>query len=171
MPMTSNLTFVKTAIERAASIFAPASITCLLVAALVHAQTPHLNTVEGIQTASTESENVSLLLNVEGDLPGTSKMVLRREGNKVTGGTWTLTVMPPNADAVSREKGQLTGDISGGALSFNGEGGLTGADSIQLNIQGGTGQYAGIKSGSGTIKLLLRPDNPSKLSGTMTLNF
>jgi hypothetical protein len=171
MPMTSNLTFVKTAIKRTACIFAPASMTCLLVAALVHAQSAHLNTVEGIQTASTEIENVSLLLNVEGDLPGTSTMVLRRDGNKVIGGNWTLTVMPPNADAVSREKGQLTGGISGGALSFNGEGGLTGADSIQLNIQGGTGQYAGVKSGSGTIKLSLRPDNPSKLSGTMTLNF
>lgn len=171
MPMTSNLTFVETAIKRAAFIFASASITWLLVAALVHAQTARLNTVEGFQTASTDSENVSLLLNVEGDLPGTSTVVLRRDGNKVTGGTWTLTVMPPNADALSREKGQLTGGISGGVLSFNGEGGLTGADSIQLNIQEGTGQYAGVKSGSGTIKLSLRPDNPSKLSGAMTLNF
>ncbi|HVQ37350.1 MAG TPA: hypothetical protein VMS31_07450 [Pyrinomonadaceae bacterium] len=143
----------------------------MLIAALVQAQTAHRNTVDGIQTASTETENISLLLNVEGDLPGTSSVVIRRDGNKVTGGSWRLTVMPPNADAVSREKGQLNGGISAGVLSFNGDGGLTGADSIQLNIQGGTGQYATVKSGSGTIKLSLRLDNPSKLSGTMTLNF
>lgn len=156
---------------RVAFIFTSTLMTWLLVAALAHATSVHLDSVEGFQTASTESQGVNLLLNAEGDLPGVNKVVLRRDGNNVIGGSWTLTVLPPNADATSVEKGKLTGSVSGGTLTFNGDGALTRADSIQLIIDGGSGQYSGVRSGTGTIKLASRPDNPSQLAGTLTLNF
>ena len=139
--------------RRVTFIFASASAAWLLVATLAHAASVYRDTVKGFQTASGESGVVNLLLNAEGDLPGVNNVSLRRDGNKVTGGSWTLTVMPPDADATANEKGRLTGGVTGGTLTFNGDGSLAGADSIRLTIQGGTGQYSRVERGSATLNL------------------
>lgn len=154
-----------------AFILAPALTAWLLVATITPAARIHRDAVEGIQTASSENEGLKLLLNAEGDLPGQNSLILLREGNAVTDGTWTLTVMPPDAGPTTNEKGKLTGKVTGGTLTFNSDGALTGADSLQLTIQSGTGQYASHKSGSGSITLASRAENPSQLVGTLTLDF
>lgn len=158
--------------KRVTHVLATLPASWLLVAALAHAPAGvYSDTVKGIQTASIESEAVSLLLNAEGDLPGVGSVSLRRDGNKVTGGSWALTVMPPDAPATANEKGRLTGTATGGTLTFTGDGSLAGADSLQLTIQGGTGQYARVERGSATLSLSSSAENPSQLTGTLTLNF
>jgi hypothetical protein len=157
--------------RRVAFIFSTALMASLLVAALARDKTTYRDALRGFQSASTESDGVNLILNAEGDLPGTSQVSLTREGSKVTGGSWTLTVLPPDADATANEKGRLTGGVTGGTLTFNGDGSLAGADSIQLTIRGGAGQYSRVKSGSAVINLAPQPENPSQLAGTLTLEF
>jgi hypothetical protein len=156
--------------RRVTFIFASASAAWLLVAALAQAAA-YRDSVKGFQSASGEGESLSLLLNAEGDLPGLFKVSLRREGDKVTGGSWTLTVLPPDADAIADEKGRLTGGATGGTLTFKGDGSLAAADSILLTIQEGTGHYSRVKGGGATLNLSSSVDNPSQLAGTLLLNF
>ena len=145
-----------------------ASLLCLAAA---RAATNYNNAVGASRTASAERDDVSLILDVTGDLPGMGKATLRREGNNVTGGSWSLTVLPPNPDASSSEKGRLTGAVSGGTCSFNPDGTLAGVSDVQLTIEGGTGEHASVNGGSGTLTLSVDAENSSKLKGTLALNF
>jgi len=156
--------------RRVASICSSACMAWLLFAAVAQAVTVYRDALRGIQTASTESDGVNLLLDAEGDLPGGLHVSLRRDGNRVTGGSWSLTVFPQDAGPTANEKGRLSGGVSGGTLTFNGDGALTKAEAVRLIVQGGTGQHAGVKSGSGDINLSSDPENPSRLTGTLTLN-
>src|SRR5687767_7096513 len=122
--------------KRLSVILAPVLLTgllCLAVAA-AHAVATHNSTLNGFQSAASESDGIIVVLNAAGDLPGMGKLTLKREGNNVIGGSWTLTVLPANADATSSERGTLSGTVTGGTLSFNSGGTLSGASSVQLTI-------------------------------------
>jgi hypothetical protein len=149
---------------------------CLLAVALTHAAATraasvYRDSVTAIQTAASDRGDIKLSLNADGDLPGMSSVSLRRDGNKVTGGEWTLTVFPPDAGPTASEKGKLMGTVAGGTLGFDDDGALTRAESLELTIQSGTGHYAGVRRGGGTLNLSPRAENHSQLVGTLTLNF
>lgn len=159
--------------KRLALIFAPAlaaSLLCL-AAARAAATTTYHDTVGAVRTASADIGDITLVLNAAGDLPGMGKLTLRREGNNVTGGSWSLTVLPPNADASSSEKGRLNGAVTGGSFAFNSDGTLTGVSAVQLTVEGGTGEHASVSGGSGTLAISADAENPSKLTGELALNF
>ncbi|HEX5832968.1 MAG TPA: hypothetical protein VFY34_03900 [Pyrinomonadaceae bacterium] len=148
----------------------------LLVAAMVTNVSPNSaatynNAVSGAQTAAAESGSVAFNLTATGDLPGMFSLTLKHEGGDVNGGTWTLTVLPPNADATSSESGTLTGSFSGGTLTLDANGIATAANSIQLSVTSGTGQFASITSGSGTLNLSADAENSTKLGGPFALSF
>ena len=158
--------------KRLLMISAPALAAALLCFAAARAATTYNNTVSAVQTASADgATSVTLLLEVGGDLPGMGKVTLRREGNNVVGGTWSLTVLPADADASSSEKGRLNGTVTGGSITFDPDNTLVGVNSLQLTVQGGTGQHASVGSGSGTLGLSADIENPPKLKGTLSLNF
>ena len=129
------------------------------------------DTLSGSQTAAPEADGIALNFTAGGDLPGMSKVTLQRDGQNVTGGTWRLTVLPQNADASSSDRGALIGTITGGTLTLNAEGTLASASAVQVTIQSGTGEYASVTSGTGTISISADAENPSQLSGTLVLNF
>lgn len=152
-----------------ASILAAGMFWCAVAARTT--ATTYSDTVSALQTAEGEGGGVAFVLDASGDLPGMGKVVLKREGGNVNGGTWTLTVLPPNADAASSERGTLSGGVTGGTLSFDGGGAPSGASEVRLSVEGGTGQFAGVGGGSGTINLSPDPEKPSRLKGTLVLNF
>jgi hypothetical protein len=157
--------------KRLLVIFAPALAASLLCLAAARAATTYNDTAGAFRTASADSEDITLILDAAGDLPGMGKVTLRRDGNNVTGGSWSLTVLPPNADASSSEKGRLTGAVTGGSFTFNPDGTLAGVSAVQLTVEGGTGEHASVSGGSGTLSLSADAENPSKLKGTLALNF
>jgi hypothetical protein len=159
--------------KRLSVIFAPVLLTGLLSIAVVaaHAVSTRNSTLSGFQTATSESDGVAIVIDAAGDLPGMGKITVKRDGNNITGGTWTLTVLPANADASASERGMLSGTISGGTLSFNSNGTLSGASSVQLTIASGTGEHANVSAGTGVINLSSDAESPSKLNGTLVLNF
>lgn len=157
--------------KRLALMSAPVLAAALLCIAAARAATTHNNAVDAVRTASAEREDISLIFEAAGDLPGMGKVTLKRDGNNVTGGTWSLTVLPPDADASSSEKGRLDGAVTGGSLAFDADGNLAGVSSVQLTVEGGTGQHASVGGGSGTLSLSASADNPSKLKGALALNF
>lgn len=146
-----------------------ALLACFTLA--LAATTTYNDTVTGSQTASRLSEGVSLNLSATGDLPGVLTLSLKHEGGKVSGGGWALTVLPPNADASSGERGRLSGSVSGGALTFDENGVVTAADSVQLTVQGCEGQFAGVSGGSATLSLSADPRIPTRLVGPLAFDF
>jgi hypothetical protein len=149
------------------------SLTLLLalMASLMTSVATYNDTLNGSQTAAPEAEGVALNLTASGELPGMSKVTLRRSGSDVTGGTFRLIVLPQNPDASSSERGHLIGTITGGTLTMTSEGTVASASSVQVTIQSGSGEFAAVTSGSGTITLSSNAENPSQLSGTLALNF
>jgi len=143
----------------------------LLSLGTVKAMAAYHDSVSGSQTASTVADSIAVNLSASGDLPGMSKVTLQRNGTNVTGGTWTMTVLPQNADASSSERGELTGRVTGGALTLDAAGNLASASAVQFTIQGGTGEYAGVTTGSGTVNVSSSGENPSQLTGTLDLSF
>ena len=148
-------------------------LSALFVISLVttHAASNYNNTLTGSQTASAESGSVAFNLNATGDLPGMLSITLQHEGGNVNGGTWKLTVLPSNADATSNETGTISGNFSGGTITLDANGIVTGASSVQLSVQSGTGQYQAVTSGSGTLGLSADAQNSTKLSGPLALSF
>lgn len=153
------------------SLLSALFIISLVIITTTHAASSYSNTVTGSQTASAESGSVAFNLNATGDLPGMLSITLKHEGGNVNGGTWKLTVLPPNADATSNETGTITGTFSGGTITLDANGVVTGASSVQLNVQSGTGQYEAVTSGSGTLGLTADAENSTKLSGPLALSF
>ena len=146
-------------------------IISLVIITTAHAASNYNSTVTGSQTASAESGSVAFNLNATGDLPGILSVTLKHEGGNVNGGTWTLTVLPPNADATSNSTGTITGNFSGGTVTLDANGVVSGAGSLQLSVQSGTGQYQAVTSGNGTLSLSADAENSTKLSGPLALSF
>ena len=136
-----------------------------------HTAATYNNTVSGSQTAAAETGSIALNLNATGDLPGMLSVTLKHESGNVNGGTWTLTALPPNADASSTETGTLTGTFTSGTITLDSNGIATAVSSVQLTVQSGTGQFATISTGSGTLSLSADPENSTKLGGPLALNF
>ena len=147
------------------------SLALLACLTLASAAATYNDTVTGSQSASRLNEGFSLNLNATGDLPGILTLSLKHEGGKVNGGSWTLTVLPPDADATSNERGKLAGSFTGGALTLDENGIVTAADSVQLTVQRGTGQFAGVSGGGATLSLAPNQRNPTKLGGPLVFNF
>lgn len=129
------------------------------------------DTVNGSQTAAPEADGIALNLTAAGELPGMVKVTLVRSEGNVTGGSWTMTVLPANADASSTERGSLTGNVTSGSVTLNENGTLASASSVQIAIQSGTGEFAGVNSGTATINISANAENPSQLNGALVLNF
>jgi len=142
-----------------------------VIFALVVSMATYNDSLQGSQTAAPETEGIALNLTASGDLPGMSKVKLQRDGQNVTGGSFRMTVLPQNADASSTERGELVGTISGGTLTLTTEGTMSAATGVQVTIQSGTGEFASVTSGSGTITITANSENPSQLNGTLVLNF
>lgn len=153
-------------------ITATALAAALLCLAAARAATTYNDTVSAVKTASADGEaSITFLLEAAGDLHGMGKVTLRRQGNNVIGGSWSLTVLPADADASSSEKGRLNGAVTGGSITFDPDDNLSGVSSVQLTVNGGTGQHASVSSGSGTLSLSSDIENPPKLKGTLALSF
>ena len=146
------------------------TVVSLLLATVVSTAT-YNDTLSGSQTAAPEAEGIALNLTASGDLPGMNKVKLQRSDSNITGGSWTMTVLPANADASSTERGTLTGTIGGGTLALTAEGTLASASGVQITIQSGTGEFASVTSGTGTLTIAANAENASQLNGTLVLNF
>jgi len=151
-------------------MFAPALLAAVISLGAASSVATYNDTVNGSQTAAPEAEGIALNLTAAGDLPGMTRLTLVRTNSNVTAGSFTMTVLPQNADAKSSERGTLTGTVSGGAVSLNTDGTLASASSVQVTIHSGTGEYSGV-SGAATINVSSNAENPSQLSGTLVLNF
>ena len=152
-------------------LLAPAVFAAALSLNVLHVSATYNDNVSGSQTAAPETEGIALNLTATGDLPGMSKMTLVRSEGNITGGAWSMTILPANADASSSERGTLTGTVSSGTLTVNENGTLASASAVQISIQSGTGEFASVTTGAATINISANAENTSQLNGTLVLNF
>jgi len=145
-------------------------LVSLVLVAMFSAAT-YNNTLSGAQTAGLDADGITLNLTASGDLPGMSKVTLQRDGQNVVGGSWRMTILPQNANASSNERGELIGVITGGTLSASAEGTLNSASSVQIVMQGGTGEFGSVTTGNAIMSISANGENPSQLNGTIVLNF
>jgi hypothetical protein len=138
---------------------------------LARAATLYKSDVTGTQSASGLNEGVLLNLTSRGDLPGVLTVSIKHDGGKVTGGSWSLTVLPPDAGPTSRERGRLSGSVTGGTLALDANGILSAADSLRLIVQSGAGEYVGVSGGGGVLSLSADPENATRLGGPLALDF
>lgn len=157
--------------RRPLTALAVAALALAAGVALARAATAYHSTLAGAQTASAPGDGVALQLNAAGDLHGMLRLTLKHEGGQVTGGSWSLIVLPPDADASSSEKGRLSGAVGGGTLTADANGVVTSVTSVQLSVQGGTGDYANVSAGGGSVSLSADPENPTRLGGPFALDF
>jgi hypothetical protein len=143
----------------------------VLALALLAATATYNDSVSGSQTAAPEAEGIAVNLTATGDLPGMTKVTLVRSDANVTGGHWIITVLPPNADASSSERGTLSGTVSSGTLTLNSNGTLASASAVQIAVQSGTGEFASVTSGTATMNISGNAENPSQLNGSLVLSF
>ena len=145
-------------------------LASIALAVFVSAAT-YNNGLSGSQTATPEADSIALNLTATGDLPGVNTVKLQRDGVNVVGGTWRLSVLPPDANASSNPRGELVGTVTGGSLTLNAQGTLASASSVQVVLHGGTGEFSNVTTGHATMTISANAENPSQLSGTLVLNF
>jgi hypothetical protein len=157
--------------KRLSLMFPVLLLTVVIALGAVNPAATYNDTINGSQTAAPEAEGIALNLTAAGELPGMVKLTLVRSEGNVTGGSWTMTVLPANADASSTERGSLTGNVTSGTVTLNENGTLASASSVQISIQSGAGEFASVSSGTATINISANAENPSQLNGTLVLNF
>jgi hypothetical protein len=126
-----------------------------------------------------------------GDLQGVMTLKLERgEDGSVTGGEWALAVSytetpvipPPNDNPITPpagdndppenlvQKGVLKGQITGGAVALNEDGGVVALNGVQLELTGGTLAYGSVLQGGGYINGTTLTDRDTS-SGSVSLIF
>jgi hypothetical protein len=109
----------------------------------------HDNTADGAMNppAAGVISPLYLRLVIAGDTPGVLTTVVQQNNSGViVGGEWTLTVGADDAPT-----GTLTGTFSAGQVEFLGDGSPLSVTKAALVIQSGTGDYADVTEGEGTL--------------------
>jgi hypothetical protein len=123
-----------------------------------------------------------IVANVQGDMPGTLTLalVLGADG-VVTGGEWALTVSyiqfgPPDADGDGDaseslvQRGVIKGAVSLGSSLLATDGQASNLSGILLSVTGGTLEFAGKSTGTGTLNGSSMNQQAAS-SGTLTISF
>jgi hypothetical protein len=90
--------------KRLSALLLSALVGGLFYVAAARAAANYNDTLRAFRTAASKGEGDAVLFEAAGDLPGMGKVTFTRDGNSVTGGTWNMTVLPPNAGATSAER-------------------------------------------------------------------
>lgn len=116
------------------------------------------------------SSSLSLGAEASGTLPGSFTVALNLDAANVTGGRWRLVAKRVEEDGSVSELGVIEGAVSGGTVSLNGDGSVASLVSVQLTVQEGSGNYAGLRGGSGTLAGGLNREASPPFTGTLDLD-
>jgi hypothetical protein len=162
------------------------------IAAHDAAAVAHLMAANGAAVSKLDDGRTLITTNVSGDLRGPLTLAFTAHEDGSISGEWALAVSyvqdiaadgTPVADhhhedgvdsepagEILVQRGVLKGTLSGGTLSFNGDGTLGSVQAAGLTITGGTLQYGGIHGGRGFITINNLQDRDAS-SGSLDLSF
>jgi hypothetical protein len=119
-------------------------------------------------TGSEGSPGVSINMKFasSGVLAGGLQIRIEHEKGTITGGEWTLATASGNA-------GTIRGKVTGGSVTFD-QGRVAALVNTSLTVTGGSGAFAAVKDGSGTLAGSNDANNPQRsksFKGYLTLAF
>jgi hypothetical protein len=116
------------------------------------------------------SSSLSIGAEAVGTLPGSFIVSLNLNAATITGGSWRLVAKQTNGDGSVSELGVIEGVVTGGRMSLNGDGSVASLSSVRLTVQGGSGNYAGVTGGAGTLAGEFNREPSPQFRGTLRLD-
>ncbi len=157
--------------------FALTVAACVLAASQVssvHGQTrlaSYGSTLSGtIQSPICSSDNFASG-DASGDLRGSFFLAFDCRDGAISGGTWLILVTTEGADGTTEIRGTLRGQVVNGAFETDVDSNSTVVRNVVLAITEGTGEYAAVAAGSGSLDGTADPAAATQFFGTMGLTF
>ena len=153
------------------------SLVVVLVAAVaggavrMQARAAYASVLSGSIEQSLCSSAGSASGSASGDLAGSFTVSLDCSESAIAGGQWQITVKGAGPDGAEAELGTLSGSVVGGAVQADVAGGILTASDVKVSVTAGTGAYAAVTSGSGTLELIADPKGSPQFRGTLRLSF
>ena len=136
----------------------PRFCTCVLVVLVSLASaaaSPATRTAEAAGEASFPNPGeLALRGALSGEVRGTLRVSIRLDGQQVPGGDWSAALLRTDADGSESEAGTISGTVDHGSV-LAADGRVHALADVRLTITSGTGEFAGLSSGSGSLDVRL----------------
>jgi hypothetical protein len=106
-----------------------------------------------------------------GDVSGSFFLAFDCQNGALTGGTWLVLVTAEGPGGTTEILGTIRGQVLDGSFEPAGDGARVIVRDVSLSITEGTGRYAGIVEGTGSIDATADPDATPQFVGTLGLTF
>jgi len=106
-----------------------------------------------------------------GDLPGSFFLAFDCRDGSISGGTWLILVTTEGADGTTEIRGTIRGQVLHGSFEPDGDGARVIVRDVSLSITEGTGLYAAIEEGTGSLEATSDLDGTPQFVGTLGLTF
>jgi hypothetical protein len=140
----------------------------------VHGQTQsasHASVLSGtIQSPLCSSDNFASG-DALGDLKGSFVVAFDCQNGAIAGGTWLVLVTAEGPDGTTEILGTIRGLVRHGSFEADGDGERVIVRDVALSITEGTGLYAAIMEGTGSLDATSDPDGAPQFVGTLGLTF
>src|SRR5688572_2510959 len=105
-----------------------------------------------------------------GDLRGSFFLAFDCQDGAISGGTWLILVTTEGADGTTEIRGTLRGQVVNGAFEIDLDS-KTSVRNVVLAVTEGTGEYAAVAAGTGSLDATSDPAGATQFVGTIGLTF
>jgi hypothetical protein len=106
-----------------------------------------------------------------GDLHGSFYLAFDCKAGSISGGTWLILVTNEAPDGMATVVGTLRGQVRNGTFRVDGEGDRVSVHDVELAVTEGTGQYANVVDGTGSLEATSDARHTPQFVGTLGLTF
>ena len=106
-----------------------------------------------------------------GDLSGSFVLAFDCQNGAISGGTWLVLVTTAAPDGTTEILGTIRGQVLHGSFEPVGDGARVIVRGVSLAITEGTGLYAGLVAGTGSLDATSDPEGAPQFTGTLGLSF
>jgi hypothetical protein len=106
-----------------------------------------------------------------GDLRGSFYLAFDCQAGTIVGGTWLILVTAEAPDARTEVVGTIRGQVLNGSFELDRENDRITVHDVELAVTEGTGQYASVGAGTGSLAATSDPQGTPQFVGTLGLTF
>jgi hypothetical protein len=106
-----------------------------------------------------------------GDLHGSFYLAFDCKAGSIFGGTWLIVVTTEAPDGTANVVGTIRGQVLNGAFQVDGDGARVTVQKVELAVTEGTGEYANVVEGTGSLAATSDTRSSPQFVGTLGLTF
>ena len=106
-----------------------------------------------------------------GDLHGSFYLAFDCRADAIVGGTWLIIVTNESPDGTAEVVGTIRGQIVAGTFQVDGGGNQVSVHGVELAVTEGSGRYANVGGGSGSLEATSDARSTPQFVGTLGLTF